>query len=306
MKRDPSVFFTTRVKAILAALLVVILWSTSWILIKIAITEVPPLTLAGLRYTLGFMVLTPFILRNVKNGSEVIRIKKSQWLDLAILGIVYIALTQGAMYIALSKLSAVSTNLILHFSSAIVAISGIFFLHEKPTRMQWFGLIINISGIMIYFMPFQFESLAVIGYVAAIFCLLSNSLSVLLSRRINRDRKISPLLVSWGSIGVGGIVLLVAGLIIQGLPYLSLQNIIIILWLGIVNTAMTFPLWNYSLQSLTAIESSLINSLLLIFITILAVIFLGEQLEWIDILGLSLAGLGTVLVQLNRSFGINR
>ena len=49
-----------RLVAILQALLVTFLWSTSWVLIKIGLAEIPPLTLAGLRYSLAFLFLLPF------------------------------------------------------------------------------------------------------------------------------------------------------------------------------------------------------------------------------------------------------
>jgi len=50
----------SRLKAIVLALLVTFLWSTSFILIKWGLAENPPLTYAGLRYTLAFLCLLPF------------------------------------------------------------------------------------------------------------------------------------------------------------------------------------------------------------------------------------------------------
>ena len=45
--------------AVLQALLVTFLWSTSWVLIKVGLDEIPALTFAGLRYTLAFLFLLP-------------------------------------------------------------------------------------------------------------------------------------------------------------------------------------------------------------------------------------------------------
>lgn len=50
--------------AIIIALFVTLLWSTSFILIKWGLYEIPPLTFAGLRYSLAFFVLVPFALRS--------------------------------------------------------------------------------------------------------------------------------------------------------------------------------------------------------------------------------------------------
>ncbi len=74
----------------------------------------------------------------------------------------------------------------------------------------------------------------------------------------------------------------------------------IIAWLAIVNTAFAFTLWNKSLQTLTAVESSIINSTMLPQIAILAWLFLGENLNLRQILGLGLVTLGIVIVQVWR------
>ncbi len=49
--------------SIFQALLVTFLWSTSFILIKIGLGEIPPVTYAGLRYSLAFLIFIPLVLR---------------------------------------------------------------------------------------------------------------------------------------------------------------------------------------------------------------------------------------------------
>lgn len=44
-------------RAVLLALAVTVLWSTSWVLIKIALPSIPALTFAGLRYALAWICL---------------------------------------------------------------------------------------------------------------------------------------------------------------------------------------------------------------------------------------------------------
>ena len=61
-----------------------------------------------------------------------------------------------------------------------------------------------------------------------------------------------------------------------------------------------FTLWNRTLRTLSAMESSVINSTMLIQIAILAWLLLGEQLTHQGVVGMVLAGLGVLLVQLRR------
>ncbi|MCA9978373.1 MAG: EamA family transporter, partial [Anaerolineales bacterium] len=48
-------------RAVLTALFVTFLWSTSWVLIKIGLQNIPALTFAGLRYFLAFLLLLPLL-----------------------------------------------------------------------------------------------------------------------------------------------------------------------------------------------------------------------------------------------------
>ncbi len=68
-----------------------------------------------------------------------------------------------------------------------------------------------------------------------------------------------------------------------------------ILSLGAVNTALAFQLWNRNLQHLSTVESSIINNTMLIQITVLAWLFLGETLSGMEIFGLAPAAAGIFL-----------
>jgi drug/metabolite transporter (DMT)-like permease len=101
--------------------------------------------------------------------------------------------------------------------------------------------------------------------------------------------------------GFGAMALLIVGSAVQGLPRLNLASWAIILWLAIVNSAFAFTLWNYTLRTLPAVESSIINNTMLIQIPILAWLFLGEQPTALEIAGMILAGIGILIVQLRRA-----
>jgi drug/metabolite transporter (DMT)-like permease len=90
------------------------------------------------------------------------------------------------------------------------------------------------------------------------------------------------------------------GLLVQGLPPLTPLSWAIIAWLAIANTALAFTIWNHTLCTLTATESSVINNTMLVQIAILAWLFLDESLNWQEIAGLVIAGLGALFVQLRR------
>ena len=53
---------SSHTSAVLQALFVTFLWSTSWVLIRIGLEDIPALTFAGLRYTIAFLCLLPLVL----------------------------------------------------------------------------------------------------------------------------------------------------------------------------------------------------------------------------------------------------
>jgi len=101
-------------------------------------------------------------------------------------------------------------------------------------------------------------------------------------------------------------VLLVVGIYTQGLPSISVKGWAIIAWLAVVNTAIAFTLWNYTLRTLSATESSIINGTMLIWIPVLAVVFLDERVTSKELVGLVVAGFGTLIVQLRSPSSVNR
>ena len=287
----------SNLKAILLALLVTFLWSTSFILIKWGLAEIPPLTYAGLRYSLAFLCLLPFAFSR-KNKAVIKTLTKNDWFKLISYGLLFIAFTQGSMFMGLELLPAVTVSLWLNFTPLIVAIMAIFFLREYPTLLQWGGAVLFIVGILTYFFPISLSESQGLGLIVMTVGVLANSSSSVLGRDINRSGKVNPLVVTVISMGIGSIVLLAAGIIVQGLPPISTQNLLYLLWLAVINTALAFVIWNYTLRTLTAMESSIINGTMLIQIAILAWIFLGEGITLQEIIGMAVAAVGAVFVQM--------
>jgi drug/metabolite transporter (DMT)-like permease len=290
--------------ALAQALLVTFLWSTSWVLIKIGLQDLvlPPLTFAGLRYVLAALILLPLaapaLLRLRSAGAVQPRVLAS----VAALGLILYAVTQGAQFAALVHLPAVAVALALSTTPVLVAIIGLRG-GEPPSRAQIGGALAVVVGAALYFGPLQLGPGAVIGLLIATVGVAANASSALLGRALARD--VLPAVggvlgLTALSMAVGSVVLLGAGVVIEGVPPLTGQAWLIIGWLAVVNTAFAFTLWNHTLRTLTAVESSVMNNMMLIQIAVLAWIFLGEGLDVRQIGGLAIALGGILLVQLRR------
>jgi drug/metabolite transporter (DMT)-like permease len=283
--------------AVLLALFVTFLWSTSWVLIRIGLEDIPALTFAGLRYTIAFLCLLPLV---VPRGAlrPLRTLPGRRWRQLIILGLLFYTVNQGAVFVSLFYLPAASVSLLLSFTPVVVALLATGFLNERPTAGQWIGTAVFLLGALIYFLPADFGGGEVTGLLVAFAGVLANALSAILGRDVNRRRDLGPVAVTVVTMGIGSLTLLVAGLVVEGWPALSLSNWAIIFWLAVVNSAFAFTLWNHTLRTLSAVESSIINNTMLVQIAILAWLFLEETLSGRQIAGMILAVVGALVVQL--------
>lgn len=289
----------THIFPIFQALLVTFLWSTSFIIIKWGLVDIPPITYAGLRYFLAFLIFIPFLFKR-KYLTEIKQLNASHWKKLILLGLVFYTFTQGAQFVGLSLLPSVTVSLLLNFTPMVVAIAGVFLLNEKPSYLQWIGSGLFIVGIVAYFFPVTLIGNELLGLLVMLVGVLANSASAIIGRDINRKKNISPVVVTFISMGIGAIILMVIGLTMNGLPLLSTKNWLFLFWLAGINTAFAFTLWNVTLRSLTAMESSIINGTMLIQIAVLAWFFLGEAITIQEGIGMAIAAIGAVLVQMRR------
>ncbi len=287
--------------ALLQALLVTLLWSSSWVLIKIGLADIPALTFAGLRYSLAFLCLLPLVARSAAHRAAIRRLSRRQWGLLLLLGLVYYAIVQGSQFLGLAYLPAATVSLMLSFTSLVVALMGIPWLSERPGWLGWLGIALSVVGAVIYFYPPDLPQSQVFGLAVVAVGVFANAGSSVLGRYINHHQDIPALIVTTTSMGVGGALLLAAGGLFQGVPALSLTSWAIIVWLALVNTAFAFNLWNLTLRTLPAVESSVVNNTMLIQIALLAWLVLGEELSPQNWLGMLLAGLGVLLLQLRPS-----
>jgi drug/metabolite transporter (DMT)-like permease len=280
--------------AILQALLVTLLWSTSWVLIKFGLADIPPLTFAGLRYFIAFLALAGYA-AFVRHGA-ISRLTGRDGLWLAAYGLVFYTITQGAQFLGLRLLPAITFSLLLNFSAPLVALLAIPFNRELPGALQWLGIALFLAGVGIYFYPALVPFGPAAGLLVAALSVLATSAAAVMGRALNRRLHANALTVTVASMGIGSAALLAAGLALEPWPALGAAEWLNIMWLALVNTAFAFTLWNHTLRTLTATQSSMINNSMLVQIAVLAWLFLGERpgpREWLG-MGVVLAGVALV------------
>ena len=289
-----------RLEALLEALLVTFLWSTSYILTKIGLTEISPLVLVSLRYVVASLVLVPVAVLRGEHRT----LDRMAALKLVFLGITGYSVAQGLQCVGLYHLPAVTVTFILNFTPIIVLILGLAFMKTTPTPRQVSGIVLVIAGAYIYFGGVPADNLT--GVIMTLVSGLGWATYLVAGRAFFKPGEIRPLGLSAFAMGAGTVFIAGSAWIYEGFTALSPGGWGIVLWLGVVNTAAAFFLWNHALQRVEAFEISIMQNTMLIQIAILSVIFLGERLTASKMLGMAAVFVGVLIVQLSGLRGAGR
>ncbi len=283
--------------AIAEALLVTMIWSSSFVIVKIGLDSLGPLTIAGLRYFLGFILLLPLLLvRKRQTGT----ITKNLWLRLTLIGISSYTIGNGALFWGLKYIPATTGSLLMSLIPLLVLVGAALFLKEIPSGWQILGVFLSLLGSGIFFMsglePGEPLGLAIMAAGLVGFMAFS-----LLGRGIAREGLLDTLTLTALPLMIGGLITMLIALVVEGLPIFSWKSLGIVLWLALINTAFGYWIYNHALRTLTALEMNMVMNLTPFFTAALSWIVLGESLAGIQYLGMIIMVCGVVFVQLGGS-----
>jgi len=229
---------------------------------------------------------------------SLVREKKSL-LKVVFLGLSGYTVAQGLQCLGLFYLPAVSVTFILNFTPVVVLILGVVFLGVYPTRLQLGGMALVLLGAYLFFRA-PMSGYGLMGVLITLLSGIGWGAYLVASRLLFVRDEADILGLTAFSMASGTAVLVIVAVAIEGFPSVSFTSWGIILWLGVVNTALAFLLWNHALQRLEAFEISVLQNTMLVQIAILSWIFLGERLSVTKLIPMALVFVGALVVQLRK------
>lgn len=284
---------SSRFLALTEGLMTTIIWGSSFVFIKIGLVYLKPITLAGMRYFIAFMLLIPIM---AYRGELKCNLARAQWIQLFAMGLCAYTIGNGALFWGLKYLPAITGSFLFSLLPLPVLLLGIIWLGEKPTRLQVLGFLAALGGSVLFFSPglSAREPLAV-GVVSL--GVVAFSFYGVLSRKFAKDRSVSIIQLAAIPLGFGGISLLIVGIVTEGILRFSLPGVAIILWLAVINTIFAYLLFYHSLRVLTALEFHVLLNLSPLGTAVLAALILGERLNLTQIIGMITVIMGVSIVQ---------
>ncbi len=279
--------------AIAEALLANLIWASTFVLVKIALNDLGPLTIGGLRYFAAFLLLLPFLTHDLRFYRS---LPAHLWVRLIILGLTAYTVGNGALYWGLQYMKATTGSVEMSLIPLIVLFIGIFWLREIPNWTQLLGIIIALGGSVLFFSP-GLTGGEPLALAIVLVGLLGFALSGILGREVARDRQVDTLNLTAIPLAAGGGLLLLLGLSFERPPQFTPETWFVVVWLAIVNTAVAYLLYNHSLQVLTAFEVNSMMNLTPLGTAALAWFITGETLDSIQVVGMVIIIVGVMLVQ---------
>ncbi len=219
------------------------------------------------------------------------------WLKLLVIGISAYFIGNGAMFWGLKFLPATTVSLLMNFQPLIILFLGAVWLKEKPSAWQIVGVVLSLAGSALFFLPI-WQSSSGVGIIIALAALLGFTLFTVLGRQLARDQLVDTLTLTAIPLLLGGIFTMGTALVVEGVPVMTLSSWGIAAWLAIVNTAIGYMLYNSSLQTVTAMEMSVVLNLSPLGTAFFAWLLLGEKLFPIQLIATLVVIAGVTIVQI--------
>ncbi|MBN2157634.1 MAG: DMT family transporter [Candidatus Lokiarchaeota archaeon] len=271
----------------LLLVLVTILWGTTFILTKNTIQSIPSFLYLAIRFGIAFIAMVPFLFRYRNFFTSI-----NNWKISVVAGTLYFVSIMSQT-IGLQFTSASKTSFITALGVIFVPLFVSIFYKQKIHYLLWIAVILAIIGVGLLSLP-KVERIS-IGDPLVLICAITYAFYVIYIGRHLHEIQIIPFtvvqlfIISFFSL----IFSLVIDFGIMSEPLeitsiFSLQNTIVLLYLGLIATTLTFILQSYGQRFVSSTRASLIFAFEPFFATLFAILG-GELLNW-------LIGIGMVLI----------
>ncbi len=228
---------------LLLGLLVVAIWGTNFVVIKYALTDLPPLALAAARFSLAAF---PALL--------LIRRPAASWSSIAAYGVLIGALQFGLMFVAMTRyISPGLASLVIQTQVFFTVGMAVLLAGERVRGFQWLAMGIALAGIALIGWHAATEGAAItpLGLVLILLGALAWAAGNMVSRAAGRVDALAYMV--WSSIfAVPPLILLSLWLegwpaVQRGLLQAGWLTWAAVLWQSVGNTLFGYGVWAWLL-----------------------------------------------------------
>ncbi|MCB0264085.1 MAG: DMT family transporter [Calditrichia bacterium] len=281
---------------ILGILLLASLWGPSFLFIKVAVHEIPPLTMAAARVTIAALILL-VVLRLRKRALPKGR---HMWLKFTIAGLFgnampFVLFNWGELYID-SALAAILNGTTPLFT---LVIAHFFTDDDRLSTRKIIGAIIGFGGLLVLVAPSLFGGVeaTTLGLLAVLLAAFCYGVNIVFTRTYLRG--LPGLVAPAAQLSMASVLLIPVALLVDQpyqLAFPSLPAVSSLFALAIIGTGLAFIVYYRLLETTPASSMAMVTYLIPVFGIFLGVVVLNETLSWNAYVGCSLILIGVMVV----------
>jgi drug/metabolite transporter (DMT)-like permease len=241
-------------RVVLAFGAIYVLWGTTFLAIRIAVLEFPPLFTAGLRFFIAGTLLYAYMRVRGQPNPEAI-----EWRNLALISTCMFVVTYGAIFWAEQYVSSGVTSVIEAALPIIAIILEMFVFRTQRLEVRLFGaVLVGFCGVALLFIDNRAQQLAVLPCLAILAGGIAWSVGAVLSGQLTLPR--SKPMTAGIEMMLGGAVLLLLSAIcgeMRPFPHLSLRAGLALAYLIVFGSliAYTAYVWLLGRMPVTRVAS---------------------------------------------------
>ncbi len=285
------------------AIIACLLWSTAYAGIKLGLQYDTPLHFAGIRFIISGLMILPF---TIKPSAYIKMIRDNRKVVLSVM-VLQTLINYTLFYIGMDLVPGALGAVIVGSQPLVTAVvAALMHEEEKLTRNKIITIIFGISGVILISAGRQALRLGTAVEFLGVILILGANIATATSNVIVsfKSRGMNPLVLSSFSLGVGGLILYLVSLPIEGPVQFHRPPVywLDLVWLSFMS-AFAFSLWFKLLQrpSVKVSELNLWKFIIPVVGAILSWLLVpGESPEWLTISGMIIITGSLVLFFLNK------
>ncbi|MFK5708841.1 DMT family transporter [Lysinibacillus boronitolerans] len=260
-----------------------LLWGGNFVVAKSLVAHASPMTLTMARWLIAVIVLLPLVWWKEKRLVPA----KAALVPLFLMGITGVALFNLFQFLALERTTSTNAGLISTMNTMSIALFSFAFLKEKINGLQLLAMVLSLIGVVLVLSKGDWQLLWNVQlntgdlWMVAAVCVWG--LYSVCSRWAMQTT--SPLMATLYA-GLFGVLILVP-FTISNFTFSEIDStfILSLLYTGVISTVVCMVFWNIGVQQLGATTSGIFLNFNPIFTALLAFLFIGEQLSWLQGIG---------------------
>jgi drug/metabolite transporter (DMT)-like permease len=290
------------IKSRLVWLLLCLIWGSTWLFIKLGLSDLPPFTFAGIRFVIACSILFTLIAARRLPLPRT----RADWLLLATTGVLSFSLNYGLLFWGEQYISSGLAALLQATIPAFGLVIAHFYLpKEQMTPVKIFGVVMGVAGVGVIFS----NQLSVAGPRALAGCaalILGSACSAYANVLVKaRGANLNPAILAGGQMFFGLIPLLLIGIPLEGSPlnfHWTRVAVISLFYLSIVGSVAAFLLYYWLVQHMDVTKTMLVALVTPVIAVTLGVLVLNEELNWRTFAGgaMIISGIGLIVLRKTR------